>query len=1409
MKARISRISFSVKFLVVLFALFAALFFFVPRSSAWVPNEYVANYDIKGDRDKISDLFVQIDADSKIGQPTASNKFTELHSSFVTVFPKFPQEYAFKVTYSQCLSLSQSMATATSLDYTSKLSMFLTNCYKPLSAILEKITTKYTISADAKVSPSSGPAPLTVTFDARASSDPSNDTIPTKNFFWYYKDTDGADKTIGVWPVISTSFANAWSYIIHLTVRSANEWTEGIFDGEKTFSIDVSPKTANITVYADAQKLTKDAVTKISIQEAQKWVVLDGSATLPMGGRQILSNIWNVSSKWGFTFTQNGDGKPWIIRVVLPWQWEYTLQLTTVDNENNKITEKYYLVVSDPVAIIKQQPDVGTTSTTFMFDASPSYSIVSSLKLYTWEVFDQSGSRIDTIQWQSIKKNFEQPWFYTVKLTVQDQLGQTNVDTKQVFVSSTDPLPQFTITPTASWKNPSSFLLDASVTTDIDKTKGFDHVSYEWQFVDNGARKIVDTQNNNEKVVVQFDSVGEHTVKLVATDDYGKIAEISKTIPVLSILRPSVTVTPLASPWGTPTTFSVTSNVPLVNYEWDFGDGDTRTIQSDTIVHTYKRSWVYKAVLRVSAADGTSNEVSTMVFVGEKNAPVAWFVVTTKDNTILTQNETCLSTDSGQQSVPAYEIERYQEFSLDPSLSVNTKGQNAALQFYFQPKNGEIFKQQVFKYKFNDLWCTYVDLTVEDTSVSKNQVVRVWFKSINSLPTLDNLILWFPQYGNELGIGFKENDAKDIFNDTYDPLIVKVMAVNPKDSDGFISYFKWYYAYKDDPTRYLEMKITPWTIPYAFFSLPRVPGEFVFGVTMYDNDWGKQTNEDVIGNWPEVFFPPDVTRPDIPLVTLKSSQSTVEIGDEVTFDVVSSIMSDRPDFVQERTIQYDFDGDGEWDLTTKSDHVTYVYTKPNEFGYKPRAAVVYRGYKWVGNGGTIVVKNALKPMLLSDSFDTTAIFRDVSIGDIKSKSICLSLKDCKQNSWYMIQTGAAFKFVYPSYDKYFVSMDVWDTYANSANKKRAISLSTGLVGDFHILSIPKASSSSDGIEFFVGKNLNNSILFYIMTASPGKCFVDSDISVDSDKDWDPTNDKDFLCNQLSLQSYPSDRQVFTWKIYYTSADNQLLNKTFTVSLLDFQVALPADTQAVSDKITELVASLSDTGDYANFTLLLNQLKDGLIDPIASKSNIVAIKDYQQQHTLVLDSNQTVLLTFIFNHFTDKSVVAAEGGTVYERAKAEILDILPANLKVEVESLFNDFETAVSDNSTTSSQQDKRKEHLQAVVDLIKKNLAPDSKNIWSQQVDPSDMDNVVIPNICSIMSFYSLTSTLCPNDSTQIADQSKITTTTSSRSWVSILLWVLGIGAWVLLLLVWVFAIRAKIRQSQEDEDEDIAPPTA
>jgi hypothetical protein len=46
----------------------------------------------------------------------------------------------------------------------------------------------YTVVPKVTSNPSAGMAPLTVTFDARTSSDPSWETIPSDNFYWYYRD---------------------------------------------------------------------------------------------------------------------------------------------------------------------------------------------------------------------------------------------------------------------------------------------------------------------------------------------------------------------------------------------------------------------------------------------------------------------------------------------------------------------------------------------------------------------------------------------------------------------------------------------------------------------------------------------------------------------------------------------------------------------------------------------------------------------------------------------------------------------------------------------------------------------------------------------------------------------------------------------------------------------------------------------------------------------------------------------------------------------------------------------------------------------------------------------------------------------------------------------------------------------
>ena len=81
-------------------------------------------------------------------------------------------------------------------------------------------------------------------------------------------------------------------------------------------------------------------------------------------------------------------------------------------------------------------------------------------------------------------------------------------------------------------------------------------------------------------------------------------------------------------------------------------------------------------------------------------------------------------------------------------------------------------------------------------------------------------------------------------------------------------------------------------------------------------------------------------------------------------------------------------------------------------------------------------------MLLSDTFDTLAIFRDVSLGDIITKTICLSITDCKDDPSYVIITGEVFPFTYPEYDKYFISMEVVDQFANIASKRRALTTSS-------------------------------------------------------------------------------------------------------------------------------------------------------------------------------------------------------------------------------------------------------------------------------------------------------------------------------------------------------------------------------
>ena len=1392
---------------IIIITLLSAFSIRLSATYAQIPDNYRPNAAIQEKYDKIiNEIFVQIQAQSQIGQTIPPSVFAELYDLFDDIIPHLPNTYSFNIIYQQCLSLSQTLAGWYNLN---TLGSFMDNCFKPFIQTVEEINRNHTIKASATVSPSTGPAPLTVTLDARGSSDPSNQTIPNDNFFRYYRDIDGIDRTIGRGNVINYTFQEEGNYRLHLTVRSSNQVMQGILDGSQILSVDVSPRSANIVAFANGQRLRTTQTLKLWLQEWQQGIVFDWSPTTPRGGRVLTRHRRNITWPNGFSAVQDNDGSPEAISVVLPHQWEYTVSLTVFDNQNNQLTDTFRLAISDPVAIIKQTPEVGNTSTRFQFDAWASFGITAAIRLFTWEIFDAQGTRIDTLQWSSIARQFRRPGNYTVRLTVTDENGEENRDTRQILVESTPPIAQFLITPRADILHPSEFVLDARPSYDLDVENGFDSLRYSRSF-SHPDTVITQSQDNGQIVHVTFNQRGNHTATLTVTDDFGKSHSITKDFDIKSTLRPDIIVNPQSSTWGTEIQMLAQSNQTILWYERDFWDGNRRTTQSNSTNHTYQSVWVYTTKLRVYN-NQEENEVRALVFIGEKDSPIPWYSVENPAiNMTMIQNDTCTDDVDGQSiQVPAYTISRYQNVRINANRSVNIRWESSWLRMFFQPRNDQIFTDQwwSFTYRFNDLWCQFVNLTVEDQSVGKVSAVKIWFRVVNALPTVDNLTLSYPQFGNASGIWFQEASAmpQDIFSNEYDPLIVRVSAVNPRDPDGTISYFQRYYYDKNDPNRILATKISPWDVPHTFFSVPRMPWEFMFGVKIYDNDGWSQRSEDVIGNGPVVFFPPDTNRPDIPIVTLRVDKNHVNVGEEITFDILSRVLSERSDFVQERVIQIDFNGDGERDLTTKSDRITYAYTQPNEQWFTPRVSVVYRGYRWVAQGETIIVRNMLRPRLLFDSNDTMLLVRDVSLWNIERQSICMDTRKCNDPDYVKTDRDEWFVFYYPEAGRYVVTMDVFDTNANSATQRRPVQI-TENNDILQIASIPSMDTTNEVPEIFVWQNLDNSVLFYISYNDPnGVCYVDVNIAIDSENSWNPAQNRDIACNTIHLQSYRPSYQSITGRVYFEEGW-LLQTQDFVVSFLDFELTLDERTKEVYTLINKLMASI-DPALWNNQRLIneLNALKHSILDKNEVSAIIVSIENTIETEDIILSEWEKEHMRQLIQLLENRSTVAAVGWSEYEQAKAEIISIVPQNIAGDVRLLFQEFENARW--SETQTIQEAQKNILQQIIDFVGWHVAEPGTAIQENQIDSRDMQNIIIPNICKITEFYGIPTDSCiyDEDSPVAIIPTDVTQTTWSSGlawWIRVLLiviWVLVVGfVWLIIL----FAIKAKMKLNNPDNQE-------
>ncbi len=291
---------------------------------------------------------------------------------------------------------------------------------------------------------------------------------------------------------------------------------------------------------------------------------------------------------------------------------------------------------SPPVARIAAVPLSGSSPLSVSFDAGGSYDPDGSIMAYRWDFGDGTTGSGVTTDHTFISASTR---IYTVVLTVTDDDGATSSCEQSIEVIGTGggagnnpPSARFTVTPKSYGDSPLTVTFDASLSTDVDGRI----VAYAWDFGDGttGSGKILSH-------TFTAAATADFTVTLTVTDDRGASASTSAVITVLvppnvptdgptAAFTASDPVTVFASPDlpSVPSLFSVTfdpaDSTPapghsIKTYIWDFGDGESVTMGSDSpVTHTYASgapSHTFVVTLTVIDDQGLTDSVARNVTV--------------------------------------------------------------------------------------------------------------------------------------------------------------------------------------------------------------------------------------------------------------------------------------------------------------------------------------------------------------------------------------------------------------------------------------------------------------------------------------------------------------------------------------------------------------------------------------------------------------------------------------------------------------------------------------------------------------------------------------------------------------------------------------------------------------------------